>query len=1021
MKKNNYYNNNNYSNYNYTNYNNNNIDYNNNAGYNNNNNYNNKHTQNYGDYNQNYDQGYNKNDNLGYNQNYNNKFDNKPQYQSQSVYSQVDSYNQSNTNNTYNSNSTYNTNNNANYNNSNNYYNNNSNYKSYNNKPIEIDYNKPSTKTYEKTNYNNNYNSSNNKTSENNNYNNTNNYYNNKNYTSNKPNYTIKDTNTTTDNTSNYNNSTYTKNSSKNSYKNKQQSNYSNKNDTYKNKGNNYKNNYNNKATVKTVEVEVVQTKLDDMRLDGELDDEYAYNDIEDCYDDEFDANNFDFNDDYVDDEDVEYLGGNNKYIRDNNDQMDKEFKKDGKPIRAINRLEFDNTFGFTDYVCSNIKGEFHKSQIINDSFVNVLMIAEKPSIAKSIAEALSSGKVNNKSFGKGKCLLTFDGYFKNIKAKFTVSSVLGHVYTSDFKQEHNKWDSVNHIDLFSLPIMKLEANRKTRMCDSLQKLAYGKDILALWLDCDKEGENICFETINCCFKAMNKKSYQQIYRAKFSSITKPDLKTAFNKLSLMPNRNESSAVDARQHLDLKIGIAFTRYLTTSILPALGLETKLLSYGPCQTPTLWFCVQRSREISGFVPKQYYRIFLEFVHKRSTQLIYLDTNSTKTVSLNKEEARYLSKFNCDKIVANIMKVDKAEGCKVIDVIRRPQKKAAPAGLNTVSLLRVASSYLKISPHNTMVIAERLYTSGYTTYPRTETTKYSSSFEFLDTLKNLQSNTDFPFSSTAGEIAANFKKPVLRGTDVGDHPPITPTSTKCAKGLTGDMKRLYDLIASHFLATLMEDAVYEERDYIIEFANEKFKASSSIIVKEGYLKVHTWKKENFTKGFPDISVGETLEIKKIGCDSNYTTPPGYLTESDLIQLMEKNLIGTDASMPVHIENIVSRNYVGVTSGRCLIPTDLGNALIIALESVDEEIVHPRVRAQIERSVDMISQGKSTYKDIIGNSLEVYKKKFFTISQNHEKLLKGFSRFFNINKGNILEAIRKTKTANEKEILKTIKNKR
>lgn len=693
-----------------------------------------------------------------------------------------------------------------------------------------------------------------------------------------------------------------------------------------------------------------------------------------------------------------------------------------GKLIRSYNRLEFDNTFGFTDFVCKNIKDEFSKYPEITDSFVNVLMIAEKPSIAKAIAEALCEGKrVNSKPFGRGRVLLTFEGYFKNVKAKFTVSSVLGHVFTSDFKPEHNKWDSVLPVELFSVNIMKLEAMRKSHICETLGKLATGKDILALWLDCDKEGENICFEAIHCCYNSMNNRRYQQIYRAKFSSITKQDLRTAFKNISARPNRNEASSVDARQHLDLKIGIAFTRHFTSSILPALGLdeETKLLSYGPCQTPTLWFCVKRQQEIKSFVSKQVFRIFMEFVHNKSSQTIYHNLSTLKAINLSSEERKFLDNNNSKRLLEYFNSFEKSEGCFVADVIRKTQLKQPPVGLNTVSLLRTASSFLKISPHQTMVCAERLYTSGYVTYPRTETTKYASSFDFLGVLKDLSNDTSKETSSIVNQLISNFKKPALRGDDKGDHPPITPT--RSGAGLTGDMKRLYDLIASHYIATLMEPAEYEEREYILEFAGEQFRASSSVITREGFLRIFSWKKDKYIRKFPDLKKGEKLEIKKISSDSYWTSPPSNLSESDLIKLMESNGIGTDASMPVHIENIVERKYVTVNGARQLIPTDLGYALISALSLIDEELVIPNIRAEIEKSVVKIAAGKSTYNDIIGSSLELYKKKFLLVCRNHEKLMKGFGRFFTMNPGKVNDALKKIRAINEKEIIKDIPKRR
>ena len=117
-------------------------------------------------------------------------------------------------------------------------------------------------------------------------------------------------------------------------------------------------------------------------------------------------------------------------------------------------------------------------------------------------------------------------------------------------------------------------------------------DFIVLWLDCDKEGVNICYEVLEICKKNIPKSNkVQRVYRAKFSSIAKKDIVASFEGLKYEPNYNEALSVDARQVLDLKIGVAFSRYQTnalSSIIKKAGI--RMITYGPCQTPTLGFCV-----------------------------------------------------------------------------------------------------------------------------------------------------------------------------------------------------------------------------------------------------------------------------------------------------------------------------------------------------------------------------------------------------------------------------------------------
>ena len=143
----------------------------------------------------------------------------------------------------------------------------------------------------------------------------------------------------------------------------------------------------------------------------------------------------------------------------------------------------------------------------------------------------------------------------------------------------------------------KIKRKKKINIPLFLRKIAEGKDILCLWLDCDPEGENICYEVIHNVYPNMNKRNYQQIYRAKFNSLTETDIKHAFENLSDYPNKKLSMSVDARSIIDFKVGVCFTSLFSSQILPYLKQfrNRRIMSYGPCQTPTLWFCVKRLKE------------------------------------------------------------------------------------------------------------------------------------------------------------------------------------------------------------------------------------------------------------------------------------------------------------------------------------------------------------------------------------------------------------------------------------------
>jgi len=156
---------------------------------------------------------------------------------------------------------------------------------------------------------------------------------------------------------------------------------------------------------------------------------------------------------------------------------------------------------------------------------------------------------------------------------------------STDFLPEYQEWEKVDPASLFSAKTHKVEADPKGGICKHLRKEAKGVDFLVLWLDCDREGENICFEVLENVRSRMSTLHEQQIFRAKFSAITATDIKRAMEHL-VSPNENEARAVDARQEIDLKVGVAFTRFQTRYFQGKYGnLDSRLISYGPCQIPT----------------------------------------------------------------------------------------------------------------------------------------------------------------------------------------------------------------------------------------------------------------------------------------------------------------------------------------------------------------------------------------------------------------------------------------------------
>ena len=584
-----------------------------------------------------------------------------------------------------------------------------------------------------------------------------------------------------------------------------------------------------------------------------------------------------------------------------------------------------------------------------------VMMVAEKPSICNSVAQALSGG--NFETHGRVPPVHTFRGFFQGAPANIKVTSVVGHVFSTDFPAAFQSWDKVDPGTLFSAPVERVA--EKKGIVHLLQSEAKGMDYLVLWLDCDREGENICFEVISCAMpEALGRAELrtagkaQRVFRAKFSAINPSDIISAMNSLGA-PNEFESLSVEARQELDLKVGVAFSRFQTRYFQGKYSdLDSRIVSYGPCQTPTLGFCVERHIVIQTFVPEPYWIV---------SPIVKIAGYAP--VRFEWERGRIF-----DKKIAQAFRAlaFEAGSLRVESVTKKEAKLGRPTPLNTVGYLKAASNGLGMGPAAAMHAAERLYLEGYLSYPRTESTAYPSSMDIVATLQ----------AQTRHAIWGDYVSELLRdgytkpkgGVDCGDHPPITPCRFAQAGELSGDMARAYDLVTRHFIATVSADAVYLQTRIAARIGDEVFTAKGRQLIRPGWKAVmqlrygfdsdsdeETWGdegREDNTAHLPPFKGGDTFAMtdSSVPLEERMTEPPGHLTEAELITLMERHGIGTDASIPTHINNICERNYVQIAAGRRLVPTRLGTVLVQGYYRIDADLVLPLVRSSIEKQVSV-----------------------------------------------------------------------
>ncbi|XP_049849572.1 uncharacterized protein LOC126319913 [Schistocerca gregaria] len=596
---------------------------------------------------------------------------------------------------------------------------------------------------------------------------------------------------------------------------------------------------------------------------------------------------------------------------------------------------------------------------------MKVLMVAEKPSIAQAVSKVLA----RRGEFTTRKSVATpvheFDGVFQGRPARFFLTSVMGHVYALDFPASLDR--NIEPRELFAAPTVKKESNPSAQVCRHLRTVAKDMSALVLWLDCDREGENIGFEVLENCRPHMVKGA--RVYRARFSAITGPDVQRAMSNL-VSPNENEALAVDARQEIDLKVGVAFTRYQTKTFhFRYANLDSHLISYGPCQTPTLGFCVDRYDEIQAFKSEPYYK--LQAWIFRSGIRVKLKWKRPRVL---KDRAR---------VMRALEGVADVKWAKVTEVQVTRSKLTRPTPLNTVALLKVASKNLGIGPQQCMHAAEHLYVNGFISYPRTESTRYPEHYDVREALGLQRGHPEWgPYvSRLLDEVGVKKSK---SGVDMGDHPPITPTRlARQGEEVSGTEWTLYDYIARHFIASVSPSAVMESQSIAYDIGGEPFGSESSALLEPGFTEVMHWMRPSSRAPAP-ASVGDQFNVDAVSVKEGRTKPPALLTESELIGMMEKNGIGTDASIPTHIENIVKRNYVRLDSRtRSLQPTRLGLALVHGYHRIDAELVLPKIRASIEKFISDIAVGRTKYEQVIKTSLNTFLVKYDHFVANIDKM--------------------------------------
>lgn len=589
---------------------------------------------------------------------------------------------------------------------------------------------------------------------------------------------------------------------------------------------------------------------------------------------------------------------------------------------------------------------------------LNILCVAEKPSIAKSVAFFLSGGQ--NYTTHNTKCKYvknyTFNSSFRGIPCKITVTALLGHLMSVDFPPRYRSWSSCNPVELFHANVEKQILEKD--VASNLQKEARNAEHLVIWTDCDREGEAIGCEVASVC-SSVNQRI--QVHRARFAVIQRNDIVRAWENLDVLDSK-QAQAVEARSELDLRIGAAFTRMQTLHLQNVLNSSTPI-SYGSCQFPTLYFVVDRYKRIREFKPEPYW----------SLDVVVSDPKNINNVcKVNWSRVNLFDFRTAFIIFEECLEYSTA---LVTSVHKTPSRKFPPFPLNTVEMQKFASIHLGMSGDVTMKVAEQLYQRGFISYPRTETDSFSSDFRIMPLI---QAQThDQTWGNYARMLADResgmFNFPRKGKSNDNAHPPIHPTE-QIPGNLNSNESKLYNFIVRRFLACCSKPAEGNSTVATISIGTELFSASGLIILNKGYMEIYPWDKWTSDTIPEFISEGAQLAISKIKLNEKHTTKPNLLTEAELITLMEKNGIGTDATIHEHIAKILQREYANKT-GKYFIPSILGTSLIEAYDRMKMRLslAKPYLRAKMEINMQLICDGKKSKVSVIDETIREYEDAF------------------------------------------------
>ena len=588
------------------------------------------------------------------------------------------------------------------------------------------------------------------------------------------------------------------------------------------------------------------------------------------------------------------------------------------------------------------------------------LVIAEKPSVAKSIAEVL--GAMSRK-----------DGYFEG--NGYLVSWCVGHlVELAEPESYGDKWKRWTYESLPVKPeYWQYEIKEDTKeQYDVLYALLHDNRVEAVVCatDAGREGElifRLVYEMAGC---------HKPMERLWISSMEESAIRDGFDNLK--PGSDYDNlyySALCRQEADWLVGINGTRLFTVIY----GGQT--LKVGRVQTPTLAMLVEREAKIMNFKKEQYF-----MAH------ILCGGVDAATERIN-------SKTDAEKITGACL-----NGQALVTSVVKEEKTVAPPKLyDLTTLQRDANRLFGFTAKQTLEYTQSLYEKKLCTYPRTDSQFLSDDMQV--TAENVI-RAIFDSMTFVPQVVFNpYIQRVLNSKKVTDHHAIIPTveiALADLKALPETERKILSLVANRLLCATGEKHLYETVKAELTCGGSVFKASGKSVLRNGWKDFEEAFKKSFKtteekdaeeKKLPELREGMTFDGVQTKISEHYTTPPKHFTEDSLLSAMERagsedmgdverKGLGTPATRADIIEKLVRDGFVK-REKKQIIPTEDGMKLITILPDV---VKSPKLTADWENALTLVAKGEMDRDEFMANIVTMVEELIQTyheISDEHKKM--------------------------------------